>query len=247
MQKTTQQQQQDSHLNLWDKVEIIVGNESERGTYISRIEGFNRDGIIIAKPEFIAGNRLLTADATVYVQFIRPDALYRFHAKLRGLPAPSSGLVQLCSIGSVERVQRRQFVRVNMQLDLMYAYLKPLRAEGEDNHLWHHSYSINLSASGLLMKGDDYIRRDDLTLIKINKCESLGIPRLIAARCCRIVKIGEKRFAGVEFITDRKLPRFFSRSEIGLLPSQVKEFTANTQNILAKFVFAYQLKERQRD
>jgi c-di-GMP-binding flagellar brake protein YcgR len=233
--------------NLWDKIEVVVGEDSEQGTYVSRIEDINRDGIVIAKPAFVGGNKLLTANSTVFVHFMRPDALYSCSARMRIIPGRADGQIQLYNLGSIERVQRRQFVRVDMRLELKYAFLKHYPSSGGlDSLLWYPSYSSNVSAGGLLMKTEGDINKSDLLLIKIGKYELLGIPRLVTAICCRVVRMEDGRFAGVEFITDRKMNKYFSAPEIVLLPSQVKAFTTGIQNKLVRYIFEQQIKERQK-
>jgi c-di-GMP-binding flagellar brake protein YcgR len=246
MQKTERQTNR-LPLNLWDRIELVVGREGEEGTYVSRVEDFNSQGLIITKPDFVGGHTLLTAHSKVYVHFMRPDALYRFSALLKTLPDHVDNKLLLHTFGQVERVQRRQFVRVDMRLDLKYALLKKSSGSLHMGDIkWFNSYSSNVSAGGLLMKVDTPVQKDDLLLIKIGKYEMLGIPRLLGALCCRIIRIEDGRFAGVEFITDRKLPKCFSQREIDLLPGQVKGFTTQIQNRMVKFIFEQQVKERQK-
>ena len=55
----TAAQQIDFPLNIWDRVELLVGEGDEQGIYVSRIEDVNSEGIVIVKPDFVTGNRLL--------------------------------------------------------------------------------------------------------------------------------------------------------------------------------------------
>ena len=47
--------QTEQPLTVWEKVEILVGDEDKTGHYMSRIEDIINDGIIISTPEFIDG------------------------------------------------------------------------------------------------------------------------------------------------------------------------------------------------
>jgi c-di-GMP-binding flagellar brake protein YcgR len=234
-------------LSLWDRIELVVGEEGHQGIYVSRIEDIGKENLIVSKPDFIGGKTLLTANSRVYIHFMRPDALYRFSASLKVLPDRSGGEVQLHSFGSVERVQRRQFVRVSFRSELRYAFLNNISAGiGLSEIKWYNSYTSNISAGGLLMKADDKVKKSDLILIKLGKYQMMGIPRLVAAICCRIVRLEDGRFAGVEFITDRMLAQHFSANEIAQLPSQVKSFTSHIQNNIVKYIFEQQVRERQK-
>ncbi len=240
-------QRREFPLNIWDKVELIVGRGDEQGIYISRIEDINSDGIVIVKPDFVTGNKLLTANSVVYVQFLKPDALYRFSARLRSVAGAQNGLVMLHSLGSIERVQRRQFVRVDMYLDLKYSLLKKKSDETLiENHKWHDSFTSNVSAGGLLMKVHDDIQKGDIMLVKVSQYEDMGIPRLVCVNVCRIITLDKAPYAGVEFILDRRLLWHFAQKEIEKLPPQVKKFTSGVQSHLVKYVFDQQIKERQK-
>ncbi len=245
--QSAKQEQMNIPLSLWERIEVVVGENGEQGIYVSRIEDIAHDSVLISKPDFIGGNKLLTANAQVYVHFMRPDALYRFSARLRPTPGQNEGMIQLCDIGGYERVQRRQFVRLSLRLELKYALLKNLSPEsGLGSLAWQNSYSANVSAGGLLMKVDNAIKKSDHLLIKITKYEEMGIPRLVTAICCRIIRLEDGHFAGVEFITDSKLRSHFSTTEISLLPAQIKGFTLNVQNKIVKYIFEQQIKERQK-
>jgi c-di-GMP-binding flagellar brake protein YcgR len=243
----TATQSMDFPLNIWDKIELLVGQGDEQGIYVSRIEDINHDGIVIVKPDFVSGNKLLTANSLVYVQFLKPDALYRFSAKIRVLSNGPNGLIQLHSLGGMERVQRRQFVRVDMHLELKYALLKrPPSGILAENLSWHTSYTSNVSSGGLLMKVNDEIKKGDLLLIKIGKYEEMGIPRLLAAISRRIITMDKFLYVGVEFMLDRKISKYFATGEVELLPPQVKKFTITVQSHLVKYIFNQQIMERQK-
>jgi c-di-GMP-binding flagellar brake protein YcgR len=234
-------------LNIWDKIEVIVGDGDEQGIYVSRVEDINGEGPVILKPDFVSGNKLLTANSIVYIQFLKPDALYRFSGRLRQLTGGANGLIQIHSIGAVERVQRRQFVRVDIRRELKYAHIKrPPGAVITENLSWHDSFTSNISAGGMLMKIEEEFRKGDILLIKVGRYEEMGIPRLIAAHICRIIRQDKVAYAGIEYILDRKLAKFFSPNEIDRLPSHVKKFTGNVQSRLVKYIFNQQIMERQK-
>ncbi|MEP0828381.1 MAG: PilZ domain-containing protein [bacterium] len=232
---------------LWDRIEVIVGEDRDQGVYLSRIEDFNNNGLVITKPDFVGGNRLLTANAAVYVQFMRPDALYRFPARIRSLGEHAGGMLQIYDIGEMERVQRRQYVRIDMKIELKYALLKrPSSIIDLSVMKWNNSHSINISAGGLLLKVDESVKKGDLLFIKLSEYEKLSLPRLLAASCCRIVRMNDARYAGVEFILERQLSKYFSATEMAALPAPVKGFTSGVQNRLVRFVFDRQIQERQK-
>ena len=98
----------------------------------------------------------------------------------------------------------------------------------------------------MLLKVDSKAGKGDLLLLNLSEYDKLEMPRLVSAVCCRIVRMEEGRYAGVEFILDRSLAKHFSELELTVLPSQVKGFTPAVQNRLVRFIFEQQVKDRQK-
>jgi c-di-GMP-binding flagellar brake protein YcgR len=121
-----------SPLKIWDKIEITVGDDAGAGVYSTRIEDISQGILIAAKPHFVRGGRLLTAEAFVFIRFMRPDAMYQVSAKIRPLNGRKDGWVQLYSLGRIERVQRRDFVRIDKKIDLKYRLVKRKSADAKE-------------------------------------------------------------------------------------------------------------------
>ncbi|UCD18121.1 MAG: flagellar brake domain-containing protein, partial [Candidatus Zixiibacteriota bacterium] len=134
-------------LKPWEKIQIVVVGDRGQGMYLSRVEDFNREGLVISRPSFVGGNKLLVAKAQVYVQFRRPDAMYRFAAKMRPLKAGYDSVMQLYAVGRIQRVQRRQYVRINYRTRLKYALLIRI-PDNPDQFCWYVSQTRNFSAGG---------------------------------------------------------------------------------------------------
>jgi len=243
MQKTSNTKYgSDYPLELWEKIEIQVEENGDRGIYISRVEDFTKDGIVITKPEYASGSKLLMANATVYVGFMKSDAMYGFTARMKPCHENPPGRILLYSIGSVKRMQRREFVRIEYTTSLKYTVLK---TKGDiQNYNWHSSLSYNISAGGMLLGVDGEVREGELLLLMITNHARLGIPRFVTAICRRITERKDDIKAGVEFIRDDMLSKYFSEEQVDRLPSQVKKFNSRIQNKLVRFVFEEQVRER---
>lgn len=237
----------DKFVSIWDKVEIILNEADKQGVYISRIEDIRRDGLIASRPDFVNGTSLLRSNAHVYIQYSRPDAMYRFAAILRPIPGDTDGKVHLFSLGRIERVQRREFVRILKRIDLIYSLLKNSSSGFlMDSLIWHNSYSRDISAGGISMRVNDDIRDGDILLIRINEYNIIGLPRYVAVICRRIFAREDFRFGGLEFITKTKLLKHFRPEEIRKLPPAVKRFDDMVRNRMVRYVFDEQVKERQK-
>ncbi|MEW5924016.1 MAG: PilZ domain-containing protein [Candidatus Zixiibacteriota bacterium] len=234
-------------LDLWDKIEIVIERDGQRGLYMTRVEDIGPNKIIASKPEFVDGNRLLVENAAVYVQFRKPDAMYRYAARIKSRPGKDDTSVELHLIGKMERVQRRNFVRIDMKIGLKFSLLKKSDISNAlQDPCWHDSFSKNVSAGGMLMNVGEDVEKGDILMVRIGDNNITGLPRLLTVLCCRIVSFREDRFAGVEFIKNENLHLYFTRNEISSLPSQIQQFDNNVQNKMVRFVFERQVKERQK-
>jgi c-di-GMP-binding flagellar brake protein YcgR len=232
-------------LDVWDKVEIIVADKKERGMYVSRIEDINDDGLVINKPEWVEGGKSLSYKSLVSIQYKKPDAMYRFSAKMRPADNGQDDMIQLYSLGPVERLQRRQFVRIHYSLKLKYSVKKNSAGYCAKEN-WVTSVTEDISAGGLLFKTISDVDVGDLVLLNISSYTLVGIPRLIVAVCRRRIKINNVDYAGVEFLISDKLSNYFSDYEIQTLPYQVQEFDLIVQNRIVGFIFKEQVRERQK-
>lgn len=233
----------DYPLEVWEKLELVVEENGDAGVYASRVEDFTDAGIIISQPEWIKGSKHFLANARVFVQFMKSDAMYRFPARTRPIRGKYSERLLLSDIGSMKRMQRREFVRISFTTRLKYSLINDLRDSNQE-FVWFSSISSNISAGGLLMRVDDKVKKDDLLLLKFEDYLTFRVPRFITAVCRRTTVQNEVTFAGVEFITEEKIKDYFSAEEINKLPSQVAMFNANVQNRLVRFVFEEQVRER---
>jgi c-di-GMP-binding flagellar brake protein YcgR len=234
-------------LELWEKLEIIVEGDERFSLYVTRVEDIDDGFILTSRPTLVEGNHLLTENRPVYLQYSRPDALYRFRARMSTPRNGRAGQVQFTDFGTIQRVQRREFARVEMKLELKYCVIK---TDGivldKNNTFWYDSYTLNASAGGLLMKVHNKMEVGDIIVIRIAEYHQMGIPRLVSAVCCRVTNINERKFAGVQFLTDDRLKKHFGDEELRRLPPQPTRFTRLIQNKMVKFIFEEQIKRRQK-
>jgi len=156
--------------------------------------------------------------------------------------------VKLSQLGDVERLQRRDYVRVSVKLNLKYCVIKDEGIFHEDNYrFWYESQTSDISAGGMLLHVEENIITNDIIMIRVPSYELMGIPRIITAVCCRVIRLNEDNFAGIQFITREKARSFFSRKELGLLPPQILSFDSLTQNRMVNYIFGEQIRQRQKE
>jgi c-di-GMP-binding flagellar brake protein YcgR len=233
-------------LKLWDQLEILVGDGERRGKYRARIEDFMNGGIVINTPEFVDGDTLLRNGVDVLVSVCREDASYQFWSKIKQATGASRELYFLSPPRDIRRVQRRQFVRIEVDEKLQYSRIIPTLEFQyyEDRAVWHDSRTRDISGGGALIELVEPIRVGELLLLRMALFPDLALPELVVALCRRIVGRGRKALAGVEFITDKRLFKYFKVDELRRLPETVREFDTHAQDRLVNYVFRKQIQMR---
>ncbi len=246
MQKAARKKKNSDYpFDIWEKLEIVVEEKGESGVYIARINDFDANGVVITQPEWIRGRKLLISNAKVFVRFVKSDAMYQFPARTRPLKGKMADMLQLYDIGSIRRLQRREFVRIDYLSKMTFTVLKNLN-DANQEYKWLPSQTKNISAGGIMMQANNQIEAGNLLLLKINNYSAMGIPRFVVAICRRIISEGEALFAGVEFVIAEELHKYFKPEELAKLPVQVKKFDIQNQNKLVRFVFEEQIEERKK-
>lgn len=235
-------------LEIWEKIEIIIGADDNLGRYVARVEDFTEEGIIISPPEFINGSIRLRDNIDVRGLIARDDAVYEFHSRIRKVTENGHSHYILSDTKNFRRVQRRQFVRIETLRDISIIPIK----ESIDSELvmpqraWDDAVSVNISGGGMLLQTSFEIPKGTILLLKSRFFLETGMPITIAAvvRRCR----GTKNcfHSGVEFIRADHLNSFFTHDEISQLPESIAQFDFQIQNRVVNYVFQQQVNLRQK-
>ena len=233
---------------IWERLRLTVGEEGQEGIYSCRLSDIKQDRLTISRPHFERGHSLLADNRAVTVYCTRSDAVYAFSARIKETLPKSPDTMYLMDLGSIKRVQRRRFVRIDAMIRVNYAVLtRPLKNPVDlDKISMTTARSINLSAGGMLIAADE-VGVDDLLLLAIDSYSLTKLPRYLLAACRHSGKDGDKqRVAGVEFILREDLPRYLNKSEVKLIPKEALLFDDRMQNGLVSEIFNEQLVMRQK-
>ncbi|UCD62823.1 MAG: flagellar brake domain-containing protein [Candidatus Zixiibacteriota bacterium] len=231
-------------LKLWEKIEIVVGDGDSKGLYLARIEDFVDDGIVVSTPEFRTGNTLLRENCEVAVLVIKEDAVYQFYSRLSRIEASERPLYLLTLPDNIQRVQRRQYVRVDLFNQISYANLGSKNLENDFE--WHDTVALNLSGGGMLIRSEENLAPPNLLLLKTEILDRLGFEQPVAAICRRSFWLENRHHSGVEFITNDNLSHYFYSDELDRLPQSIRRFDHVAQNRLVTFVFQQQIELRKK-
>lgn len=231
-------------LRLWERIEIIVGDDEQKGLYLARIEDFVEDGIVISNPEFRSGGTLLRDSSEVVVLVVKEDAVYQFYSLLFKREQDGSPMFVLTMPRDIQRIQRRQFVRIEMVDTVEVANLGAQRILPPKS--WHKTVSINISGGGMLIKSLDDLAPPDILLVKTDLLATLDIEQPVAAICRRSFYKDEDHYSGIEFIRGDNLEHHFYKEEMDSLPKAACRFDHVAQNHLITYVFQRQIEMRKK-
>lgn len=235
-------------LKLWERLEIVVGDDRDGGRYVSRIEDFLDDRIVIDQPEFLTGNVLLTDNCDVSVLVTRKDAVYRFHSTLTKDDGKDHLSYSISKPTKVQRLQRRMFFRVDLLTKVNYSRMSAdnSRAGVVEFGDSRSVSTINVSGGGMLLNAPAEMSPDDLLLLKVQLFAELKLPETVLGICRRVVTEKDKLVAGVEFVLAEQLNLHLTKNQVASLPSSVKLFDRLVQNRLVTSIFQKQVEMRGR-
>ena len=235
-------------LKIWEQLEILVGEGADRGVYKSRIEDFSNEFIIVSDPSYISGSVLLKDGIEVAVRVIRQDAIYQFDSRIFRKTEKDKKEAQLTSPVIYQRIQRREFFRLEMRGNVSYSKIPPMKrlSSRRKQFSWRKSYCINISAGGLLMSINDEASPGELLLLKIEVFGKIGLPDVIAGICRRVYQNEGKIFCGIQFIKANRLSEHFQESILHKLPPSVAKFDDQAQNEFVNYVFREQVERHNR-
>ena len=235
-------------VRLWEKLEIVVGDETNAGTYVARIEDIVREGIIVSNPEFVSGSSRLRDNCEVRGLITREDAVYQFYARIKKINIKGVPYFLLADPESFSRVQRRQYVRLELYRDITYTIIKKDSKEplSVKTLKWQPAKTLNISAGGVLIKCGEPIKRNVILLLKAKLFIEIGLPVTISCVCRRYFKNEQHYNCGLEFIRCDRLQNYFRRSELEQMPESIRFFDHTSQNKLVTFVFQQQIDMRKK-
>ncbi|MFH1891338.1 MAG: flagellar brake protein [Candidatus Zixiibacteriota bacterium] len=237
-------------LSIWDKLELefLLGGRS--GTYLTRIEGFEEECPIIARPEWLSGEPLFCEGSPCGVTYFGPVCAYRFASKvLRSFTSNQREMYVLAAPRSFERIQRRRFARVEISIAFRFKEVSRVIAGTEryDDLEWQHSSTHDLSAGGILFSSDHAIKPGSILSVQLSLPATGWVFRTLAkvARCER--DAAGMWLIGFELISREEFSVKIGNIDLSFFPEPYQTFGENERNLISNFVFNEEVKIRRRE
>jgi c-di-GMP-binding flagellar brake protein YcgR len=236
-------------VQIWERLQLTIGDDAEQGVYSCRVSDIKEDRLIISRPVFEYGHTLMTDNRPVTASFTRADAAYSFRAHLKEMTPKSADAMYLLDPGEVSRIQRRRFVRLDLGVPFRYAVLpRPIRAAVSLTDQPYDSVrTINISAGGVLIPVGKQASAGSILILVATDNRLKKLPKFLLGVCRQYRTLDNNRtVAGLEFMLNEYIDRYFSADELRFVPDEVSHFDFRAQNDLAGELFAEQLVLRQK-
>lgn len=236
------------NLALWERLQLFVGDGPDQGIYDARVEEFLNGGIVISQPVFQSGAQRLRENCPVRVIVTRQDALYEFDSTVRRFGSANDGRAILTPPRSMQRIQRRLFVRLAVHEPARIAVLSP--APAQPVRLEQLSFAPctlkDISGGGALLQIDAEIPASQPVLIDSPLFAEWNLPRFLLGRTTEMRHTTPHPRVGIEFLTAPRAARHFGSPFVTALPEICFGYDQRTQDKLVTRVFHEQVKLRQK-
>ncbi|MCK9226028.1 MAG: PilZ domain-containing protein [Candidatus Muirbacterium halophilum] len=142
-----------------------------RGNYLSRISKLDKKEIFIESPEDKSGQEIkFWAKTLIFLSFFRenePGAIYEFSAHIARVEEGVKKTIVVDIPESIERIQRRNYVRVDLRLPF---YFQGLSLEDNNTPLspLRKGYIMDVSGGGVFLRTSEKLEKDQIVRTKFD-------------------------------------------------------------------------------
>jgi c-di-GMP-binding flagellar brake protein YcgR len=183
-------------------VELQVGEGSQTRVVVGVVREVGADRLIVEPVSESDVSAAFPQGITAELFFVRPDALYSMPTEVFGLETrPVARLFLRRDDAKVNRVQRRQYFRVNVKVRILYRWEGGFGDQPEE--VQKTTYTRDLSAGGVLLQLSEQFSYNDRLWMEIflpdeaNPIGSFG--RVVRVRPLNTAQ-GRCYLTGVEFV-----------------------------------------------
>jgi c-di-GMP-binding flagellar brake protein YcgR len=235
-------------LTLWEKIEVTIRENKKFGRYLFRIEDIVSDGLVVSEVRFLGGEIRLRNNAQVTIGFTRKDAAYEGYSVITRWRGSRDDRFLLTIPKTVHRVQRRQYVRIEMTGKAAVVLIDDAigQLQQEQDVTWTECSTVDLSGGGVLIRSQREFSGGDLLLLHLPLLEEAELPSLILGTIKRVFSREECYFAGVEFLTGEQAAKDSRAKLLIEMLQEMRFFDEVAQDKLVTFVFQKQIELRQK-
>lgn len=239
-------------LELREKLHLQMEREGKKFTFLSRVIEQTPKAIVIEYPTALEGDGILMVGDSVEVALTRADAIWGFVTRVTEKVAGQQPVMKLAVPRTIERNQRRRYVRVDWLTSCRWRPIFPPASDdpeieviGEESDGTIH----NISAGGVLMAADDPPQVNECLIITPQNV-NWPLPGAIMGRIVwRRPQPPEYKFnttIGVDFRDLEEVTSGWSEEHIEKLPGNIVMLTQATRHKLMQSIYLRQIELRKK-
>lgn len=231
---------------LWDRLILVLDKNGRRSEFMSRVEDIKKKSYILSAPKRLIGEANLSKGDFVEVCYNKRDAAYTFKASITDLFIGESTSAEIKKTGKTIRVQRREYVRLDIDGDMSF---RVLEVPGEHSGGLSPEYDgmlLNISAGGVLFETEKKLASGSLLILNFSLKEHHSLKNVLAV-IKRAEKSEEKMYLiGAEFVTENNRRKYGLEKLGEFLPPGTGTFNENLQKLVVQFIYEQQVELRQK-
>jgi c-di-GMP-binding flagellar brake protein YcgR len=237
-------------LELREKLHLQMEREGKKFTFLSRILEHNSTAVIIEYPTALEGGGVLLVGDRVEATITRSDAIWGFSSKVIEKIAGQQPLMKLAPPLSIERNQRRRYVRVDWLTACRWRpFLTPKADDPEAEVIGEEADGtiLNISAGGILMAANDPPKNGDYLVVKplnVNWPLAGAIAGKVMWHCSQPPESRFHMHIGVDFRDLEEVAGGWTKEHREKLPGNIVMLSQATRHRLMQFIYQRQIELR---
>lgn len=135
----------DHILDINKKVTIVISEGRNSGRYLSRVEDLGQTLLLLAAPAHKGAVIRLDVGEPICVEILAEDGIYAFDTHVDSVVLEPIPVIGVAKPEAFSRIQRREFVRVAVNIPVEYKPLEPTHLAPPE---YQDAYIVNLSGGG---------------------------------------------------------------------------------------------------
>ena len=152
-------------LQINTRIEVEVEDSQYPGKYFSRVMDIGEKEIRIMAPALKGVVIPLHLNTQVTIHYVGERAMYSFKTVIRQRFKDALAGMSVAMPTKIERIQRREYVRLEVQLHFRYRILKG--EQTQENETFLKSYIVDISGGGLKFYNDSPIPVDSILELQL--------------------------------------------------------------------------------
>jgi len=238
-------------LQLWEKLTLQTSQDGRELTFVSRVIEESGSEVTIEYPTALEGGGVLMVGDIVQVTMTRPDAVWGFVSRVTDKILDQPPRMKLTAPKSIERNQRRRFVRVDFFCPCRWRTVFPTGENKDGAPIGEETEGsiFNLSAGGVLLSADQPPKVGHYVVVKpLN--EHWPLPGWLPGRVVWRRKAPEeskyRTHVGIDFREFEDMTAGWSKERIKKLPEDILNLSHAVRQKLMQLVYWCEIEMRKK-